>query len=43
LEVGKVADFVVLSNDLLKCADDEILKTEVISTYIAGTQKFKSK
>ncbi len=43
LEVGKVADFVILSKDLIKCSDDEILKTEVISTYIAGNQKFKSK
>lgn len=42
LEVGKVADFVVLSNDLLKCEDEEILKTKVISTYINGIRKNKT-
>jgi len=43
LEVGKVADFVILSNDLLKCAEEEILQTTVISTYINGKEKFKAK
>ena len=39
LEVGKVADFVVLSNDLIKCPDEEILQTKVIYTFINGNQK----
>jgi len=43
LEVGKVADFVVLSNDLLNCSDEEILKTKVISTYINGDRKLIEK
>jgi predicted amidohydrolase YtcJ len=36
LEEGKVADIVVLSNDLLKCTDDEILETEVLMTILNG-------
>lgn len=36
IEVGKVADFVMLNADLLYSVEDELLKAEVISTFIGG-------
>lgn len=36
LEAGKYADLIVLSNNLLECADDEILTTKVLMTMIDG-------
>ena len=33
---GKLADLVVLSNDLTSCPDDAILKTEVVYTIVGG-------
>lgn len=33
---GKLADIIVLSNDLLDCADDEILETKVELTILGG-------
>jgi predicted amidohydrolase YtcJ len=36
LEVGKVADFVILDRDLMKAPEGDILKTKVLKTYIAG-------
>ena len=36
LEIGKLADLVILTKDLRTCEDDEILKAKVISTIIAG-------
>lgn len=40
LEVGKFADFVVLTNDLLKSSEEEILKTYVLATWINGEQVY---
>jgi predicted amidohydrolase YtcJ len=41
LTKGKWADFVILDTDLMNCAEDKILNTKVISTYIAGEQVYK--
>ncbi len=41
LTPGKVADIVVLTNDLINCTDDEILKTEVVTTFVGGEVKYK--
>lgn len=38
---GKLADLVVLSNDLVRCADDDILKTKVVMTMVGGKVKYK--
>ena len=39
LEVGKVADLVLLSHDLINCTEEEILKTEVLMTMVNGVVK----
>ena len=41
LEVGKLADIVVLSEDLLQCSDDQILETQVLMTIVGGKVKYK--
>ncbi|MBK9734537.1 MAG: amidohydrolase [Saprospiraceae bacterium] len=40
IKPGKVADFVILSNDLIKCSDDDILKTKVLFTISDGKVRF---
>ncbi|MCC6726355.1 MAG: amidohydrolase [Saprospiraceae bacterium] len=42
LTPGKVADIVVLSNDLLKCSDEAVLKTKVIWTMVGGEVLYKA-
>jgi predicted amidohydrolase YtcJ len=42
LEVGKYADLVVLSHNLLTCEEEEILNTKVLRTYVNGDLKFKN-
>ena len=41
LEVGKLADIVVLSEDLLNCIDEDIMKTKVLYTIVGGEIKFE--
>lgn len=41
LEKHKVADFVILDTDLMKCAEDKILQTKVLQTYIGGKLVYK--
>ena len=36
IEPGKLADFTVLSNDIMKIAPPEILKTRSVMTVIGG-------
>lgn len=36
LEKGKAADFIILDTDLMRCTVENILKTNVIGTYING-------
>jgi hypothetical protein len=36
IEVGKLADLVVLSQDILSVPDDQLLKTEVLVTIVDG-------
>ncbi len=38
---GKLADFVVLSKDLLRCPADEILQAKVLKTIVGGEIKFQ--
>lgn len=42
IRLGKLADFVILSNNLLNCSDDEILKTQVLYTIVNGKIMYKS-
>lgn len=37
---GKWADFILLDTDLMKCEENKILKTKVLSTYIAGEEVY---
>ena len=41
LVAGKLADVVVLSNNLLECSDDEILSTQVEMTILGGKVVYK--
>jgi len=36
LEPGKLADLIVLDTDLLTCAEDQIVATQVARTYVGG-------
>lgn len=36
LEVGKLADFILVDRDLLSCPVDEVLKTKVLLTVVGG-------
>ena len=40
LEIGKRADFVIIDRDLLKCRDEDIRNTAVVSTWLDGTKVF---
>ena len=43
IEKGKYADLIVLSNDLLKCSDEEIKNTKVLYTIINGKIAYEAK
>jgi hypothetical protein len=42
LEVGKLADFVVLSHDLFKIESEKIKNTGVLRTVVGGETRFLS-
>ena len=42
LSIGKLADIVILSQDILKCPDDKILETKVLYTIVGGEVKYRA-
>ena len=42
LETGKAADFVVLADDPLTCAEDQIKDIAVERTFVGGKEVFSS-
>ncbi|ULQ57058.1 amidohydrolase [Flavihumibacter rivuli] len=43
LEKGKLADFVILDQDLMTIPEDKILSTKAISTYVGGKEVYQKK
>ncbi len=41
IQVGKLADIVILSNDLINCKDEEIMDTKVMMTIVGGKVLYK--
>tara|TARA_Y100000385_G_C13084476_1_gene635674 strand:+ start:151 stop:1854 length:1704 start_codon:yes stop_codon:yes gene_type:complete len=41
LEIGKYADLVVLSENLIECSDEEILKAKVLYTIVDGEVRYE--
>ena len=42
IEPGKLADFVILSQDLMTVPDDRILETRPVATYVGGRKVFSA-
>ena len=42
IEPGKLADFVILSQDLMTVPDDKILETRPLATYVGGRKVFSA-
>ena len=42
IEVGKLADFTVLDQDILTVEEDKILDTKILMTIIGGEIKFNN-
>jgi predicted amidohydrolase YtcJ len=42
LEVGKLADFVILENDIMKATPKQILANKVLKTYLNGEKVYES-
>jgi hypothetical protein len=43
IEAGKLADFVILSQDILTIPDDQILAAHPLATYVGGREVFSDK
>jgi len=41
IEVGKYADFTILSEDWLTCSDDAILDTKILYTIVDGDIRYQ--
>jgi predicted amidohydrolase YtcJ len=41
IEIGKLADLTIMSQDLINCSDEEILNSEVLFTIINGVVKYE--
>ena len=41
LEAGKAADFVILDQDIITCAPDDIADTKVLSTWFGGRKVYE--
>jgi predicted amidohydrolase YtcJ len=42
IEVGKLADMVVLDRDILTCSDEEVQELQVLQTYVGGELVFEN-
>ncbi len=42
IEVGKVADFIILSENIVTCPDEDILNAKVLLTYVNGEEKYRN-
>lgn len=42
IEAGKLADFVVLSQDLMTVPEDQIIKTKALATYVGGKKVYSA-
>lgn len=42
ISIGKYADFVILSKDIMSVPTDEILETEILATYLNGKALFQA-
>ena len=43
IEVGKFADFIILDKDIMQVSENEIFKSEIISTFLNGEEVFTKK
>ena len=43
IEVGKFADFVLLDNDLMRAPENELLRINVMKTYVNGEKVYEKK
>jgi predicted amidohydrolase YtcJ len=42
IEVGKFADLILLSDDLINCPEENIKQTKVLMTIVGGKQLYKN-
>ena len=43
LTPGKLADFVVLDQDIMRVAPEQVLSTQVLATYVGGKAVYERK
>ena len=43
LTPGKLADFVVLDQDIMRVAPEQVLRTQVLATYVGGKAVYERK